>query len=189
MSATRFKFTRRRGILNVNQVKVDPRLLKPFNTEPNGPDKGDICRIAALYLFGGYYFDVDIQVIKTLDPEPEVDFITTNMVNKKFFQVILALPASHPVAKATLASMVHDWYLNLQLMAMFNVTGFDATVFNSKAYTKARMDHLGQFFNIQDEIGILLGPATLRLGYNQHKDSTTGWFLEEVENGKVQIYP
>jgi mannosyltransferase OCH1-like enzyme len=84
--------------LNVNQVdvlfltdaqctrfiaKVDPRLLNPFFTEPNGPYKADICRIAALYLFGGYYFDVDIQVIKALDPEPEVDFITANMVNNR----------------------------------------------------------------------------------------------------------
>jgi hypothetical protein len=41
-----------------------PDLLPHFLQEPNGAFKGDICRLAALYLHGGYYFDVDMEVIE-----------------------------------------------------------------------------------------------------------------------------
>jgi hypothetical protein len=43
---------------------VYPDLVQYFDTEPEGSYKGDICRLAALYLHGGYYFDVDIEVIR-----------------------------------------------------------------------------------------------------------------------------
>lgn len=171
--------------------KVEPRLLKPFSTERNGPYKGDICRIAALYELGGYYFDVDIQVVKALDPDPNVTFITSHMGNKQFFQAILALSPNHPVAKSTLNSMVHDWYLNPTVMAKFNLTSFEIRTFQSAAYTKERENYLVEQYGYDpdNEIGLLLGPATLWLGYNQHINRTGAWLLSEVNNEKEQLYP
>jgi mannosyltransferase OCH1-like enzyme len=34
--------------------------------------KGDLCRLAALYKYGGYYFDIDLEVIEPvlLDDDP-----------------------------------------------------------------------------------------------------------------------
>ena len=45
-------------------VKVEPRLVKPFYLERKGEYKADLCRASALYTYGGYYFDVDTGVIR-----------------------------------------------------------------------------------------------------------------------------
>ena len=59
--------------------EVEPRLLEYFKVEHVGAFKADICRVAALHLYGGYYFDVDIEPVKPLFPKPEVNFITSSM--------------------------------------------------------------------------------------------------------------
>ena len=93
--------------------------------------KADICRVAELYLYGGYYFDIDIGVVKPLDvdalPIPteileptwnlhsikknrleqaEKDDIATfvTVVNKqgRFFQAFTASMPRHPVLKRSL---------------------------------------------------------------------------------------
>ncbi|KAL3935685.1 MAG: hypothetical protein SGBAC_008839, partial [Bacillariaceae sp.] len=56
--------------------QVEPRLVPVFKGERAGPYKADMCRLAALYVHGGYYLDVDIEPVKALDPQPDVDFIT-----------------------------------------------------------------------------------------------------------------
>lgn len=52
----------------------EPRLLSWFNREKLGMYKADICRVAALYLAGGYYFDVDIRVVEPIELADNVTF-------------------------------------------------------------------------------------------------------------------
>jgi mannosyltransferase OCH1-like enzyme len=99
--------------------QVEPRLLEFFQLEPKGSFKADICRVAALYLYGGYYFDVDIQVLKVLQPNPDTDFITSNCGNHQFFQAVMALAPHHLLARATLDSMLDDWY---QILSSWNIS-------------------------------------------------------------------
>eukprot|EP00579_Thalassiosira_antarctica_P005020 CAMPEP_0201879438 /NCGR_PEP_ID=MMETSP0902-20130614/10310_1 /ASSEMBLY_ACC=CAM_ASM_000551 /TAXON_ID=420261 /ORGANISM="Thalassiosira antarctica, Strain CCMP982" /LENGTH=443 /DNA_ID=CAMNT_0048407247 /DNA_START=17 /DNA_END=1344 /DNA_ORIENTATION=- len=47
--------------------KAEPRLVQHFQRERMGEYKADICRVAELYLYGGYYFDIDISVIEPLN--------------------------------------------------------------------------------------------------------------------------
>ena len=47
--------------------KSEPRLLPHFQNEKRGEYKADMCRVAALYLDGGYYFDIDIGVVSPID--------------------------------------------------------------------------------------------------------------------------
>ena len=113
--------------------QVEPRLAQPFLFEPNGAYKGDICRIAALYLCGGYYFDVDIEALEPLKPKPHIDFITAFDPHKKgFFQAVLATSPSHPVLKLTFDSMINDWSFN-PVMAKYKKAGntgaFDPDIF------------------------------------------------------------
>jgi len=36
-------------------------MLKIFNKEYNSKFKGDVCQIAALYIHGGYYLDLELK--------------------------------------------------------------------------------------------------------------------------------
>jgi mannosyltransferase OCH1-like enzyme len=45
-----------------------PNLVTYFDREPHGSWKADICRVAALYLTGGYYFDVDMEAVNPWIP-------------------------------------------------------------------------------------------------------------------------
>jgi hypothetical protein len=41
-----------------------PNLLVYFDREVHGSRKADICRVAALYLTGSYYFDADMEALE-----------------------------------------------------------------------------------------------------------------------------
>jgi hypothetical protein len=68
-----------------------PHLLTYFDREIDGSWKADICRVAALYLTGGYYFDVDMEAVNPWIPSPNVTFGTAVDPSKSmFFQSFLA---------------------------------------------------------------------------------------------------
>jgi hypothetical protein len=67
-----------------------PNLIKYFDWEFNGSWKADICRVAALYLTGGYYFDIDMEVVKPWMPSRNVAFATVDQPDTlRFFQSFL----------------------------------------------------------------------------------------------------
>jgi hypothetical protein len=47
-------------------TEAEPRLVEKFRGEKRGEFKGDICRVAELYVYGGYCFDIDIGVYEPL---------------------------------------------------------------------------------------------------------------------------
>jgi hypothetical protein len=47
-------------------LSVSPALAKSFDMNWRGMIKADICRVAALYQSGGYYFDVDLEASRAL---------------------------------------------------------------------------------------------------------------------------
>ena len=87
---------------------VSPGLVPFFLSEARGDYKADICRLAALYLHGGYYFDVDIDVIKPFyhvrsATDKEVTFSTViDLKESAFFQAFLAATPRHPIIKTAL---------------------------------------------------------------------------------------
>ncbi|CAJ1951444.1 unnamed protein product [Cylindrotheca closterium] len=169
--------------------QVEPRLLEYFKLEPKGSFKADICRVAALHLYGGYYFDVDIQVLKALQPNPDTDFITSTCGNHQFFQAVMALAPEHPLARATLDSMLDDWYQIPTVMEYFSNRSLNANFSMGEEYIKKREEYLGRFFNMSHEIKPMLGTATLRLAYDRHRKSVTPWILDELDNADNTLYP
>lgn len=89
-----------------------PGLVHYYQQERFGPYKSDICRVAFLYRFGGYYFDVDMQVIKpyVIMHSSNVTFSTAHEAgNHLLFQSFLASTPGHPVLRESLRQM-QQWY-------------------------------------------------------------------------------
>lgn len=59
-------------------------LASIFRNESDGSFKSDLCRLAALYLHGGYYFDIDMEVIQPILLDEGVTFSTaTSTIQRK----------------------------------------------------------------------------------------------------------
>lgn len=123
--------------------KSEPRLIEHFQNEQLGEYKADICRIAELYINGGYYFDIDIGVLEpvdfdnfhlsaatpdavghlkavgwnTLERPMEDDIVTFATVYNRqgrLFQAFAAAMPGHPVLKKALDYMVAYYRDNLE---------------------------------------------------------------------------
>jgi hypothetical protein len=100
-----------------------PELVPYFDTESKGMFKGDMCRTAALYNQGGYYFDVDIQVIHPIALEQNTSFSSVVSSTGVFFQAFLAASPQHPILQRTLQEMLYyyqnkpklQWFLGLPM--------------------------------------------------------------------------
>jgi mannosyltransferase OCH1-like enzyme len=94
--------------------EVDKRentaLAQAFQEEPRGDFKADLCRLAALFLHGGYYFDVDLEVVKPLQLDPLISFSTARDAGASFFQAFLAATPGHPLLRANLKTMM-EYYV------------------------------------------------------------------------------
>jgi len=100
------------------------RLADYFWEEPIGMYKGDLCRIAALYETGGYYFDVDIDVIEPVTVprgvglisvmEPggaviNIDKSEARIFTPSVFQAFIAIAPEHPVLRESLRLMYRQY--------------------------------------------------------------------------------
>jgi hypothetical protein len=85
-----------------------PALLNYFALEVHGSWKADICRVAALYLTGGYYFDVDMEVVQPWKHDDNVTFATvmTPETNRYFQSFLVSEPQSRIMEKS-LSRMLH----------------------------------------------------------------------------------
>ena len=81
-------------------------LTNAFLGESHGQFKADLCRIAALYLHGGYYFDIDMEVVQPLLLDDNVSFSTAvATLFPVFFQSYLASIPRHPIIRHNLDTM------------------------------------------------------------------------------------
>lgn len=79
--------------------------------EPVGKYRADMCRIASLYVHGGYYFDVDLQVITPIQGlSSKINFITSRETgdfgSSGFFQAFTAATPGHAILKQALQEML-----------------------------------------------------------------------------------
>jgi hypothetical protein len=82
-------------------------LLSYFSREVNESWKADICRVAALYLTGGYSFGVDMEVVQPWKHDKGITFATT-LANstKQFVQSLIASEKEGRIIKKTLSEML-----------------------------------------------------------------------------------
>jgi hypothetical protein len=68
-----------------------PNLISYFDQEVKKSWKADICRVAALYLTGGYYFDVSAEIVSPWLPDLNVTFVAAADLGKaQYLQSFLA---------------------------------------------------------------------------------------------------
>ena len=91
--------------------RIYPQLASHFLNENNGAFKGDICRVAALYLYGGYYFDVDMGVVTPyiVDDTSKTSFVSVRDSDESLFQSFVASTARNPILKEAFKIMM-DYY-------------------------------------------------------------------------------
>jgi hypothetical protein len=82
-------------------------LLSYYSREMNGSWKADICRVAALYLTGGYSFGVDMEVVQPWEHDKGITFATATANNtKQFVQSFIASEKEGRIIKKTLSEML-----------------------------------------------------------------------------------
>jgi len=92
-----------------------PELLAHFDAEIHGSYKADICRVAALALSGGYYFDVDMEVVQAYEAGDDVGFVTALDGSRlRYFQSFLAAEPSSPILLAALDVMIAYYSIPLE---------------------------------------------------------------------------
>lgn len=91
--------------------EVSIKLMHAFEMEKNGAYKGDICRLGALYLYGGYYFDVDMEVVTPIVLDEDVGFATAiDVEGKYYFNSFFAAAPGHPILKNYLDVLIQYYY-------------------------------------------------------------------------------
>lgn len=77
---------------------LHPRLVPHFDREHRGMIRGDMCRLAALFRTGGYYFDVDMRILEPLTVTDNVCFVSVLAWGMtELFQSFLGATPRHPV--------------------------------------------------------------------------------------------
>ncbi len=138
-----------------------------FNSYPRGAHKSDFFRYSYLYLKGGFYLDIKIELIKNLDEIIKDDTIlyTVLSFNKNsIFQGILFCPPKFPVIKKALDNMV-DTYTKRK--------NYQYNYFTIVLYTVIQED-------VERE--------TLVPGFNQGKENSYFLFKEECDKNPIHCY-
>jgi len=87
-------------------------LAKDFESEPAGMVKSDLCRLAMLYLYGGYYFDTDILPVVPMYDHLGKDTTFATVVatdGDNLFQAFMAASPRHPLIAEALRTF-RSWY-------------------------------------------------------------------------------
>mmetsp|Transcript_4090 Transcript_4090/g.9551 ORF Transcript_4090/g.9551 Transcript_4090/m.9551 type:complete len:328 (+) Transcript_4090:47-1030(+) len=104
------------GLRSLPEEFGGEELQRDFAEEEVGMVKSDLCRLAMLYLYGGYYFDTDILPVVSMRDQLDKDVTFSTVVasgNEAFFQAFLAASPRHPL----IAKAIHrfkDWYHELR---------------------------------------------------------------------------
>jgi len=144
-------------------MKISKEMLEIYKGQADLRYRADICRVAALYLEGGYYLDDDMLSYEPVQPliNKNTDFASALGADKKtLFQSFMAATPCHPVLKRNIEMMIETMQPLL----------------------------IGELPPPQYDNGAFLGPVTLKLAYDEVKPSNAQLFTEDRCDPSNEIY-
>ncbi len=168
--------------------KENITLAKAFLLEERGPVKADLCRLAALFLRGGYYLDVDLEVVQPVRMAISVSFSTVRSL-VGFFQAFLAASRGHPVIKTNLQLMMDAYFTHQEKCwnVARSVLG-PCTLKKAWRQWEHRYDGASSRFldetNLQQPDGLLLYPNMTQRGKGEH----CHWVVHDRVEQQVYFY-
>lgn len=140
--------------------KVYPMLIRYYKSEKKGRYKSNMCRIAALYYHGGYYFDTDMESIQPVPLDNQfqhyhdISFCSVyeHAKNGLFNSFVAAIPR-HPILKTTLDVMLayYQGRIEIRTTNMGTSTLLDGLIHTpSKARGKVLL--LQEVYLVQDSL-------------------------------------
>lgn len=100
---------------------AEETLLRHYIREKKGKNKSNICRIAILYLKGGYYFDTDMEAVKPVKIQSNVTFVTPVEAAtdwhgvKGLFNSFIAVSPKHPLLRINLNIFIKYYKWNIYI--------------------------------------------------------------------------
>lgn len=104
------KFFNDNDIINFLDIEYSNKFSNFFKEIPFGRYKADFFRLCYLYKYGGYYFDIDIEPISSIDRiiNNKYTFISClSLFSGHIFQAILITTKNNPIIKLCIDSMLY----------------------------------------------------------------------------------
>ena len=171
--------------------KMEPRIVSFFIEEKEGAFKADICRVAALYLHGGYYSDVDMQTV-----EPFVlsggkyTFATVRCKEKiegtphtstcGFFQSFIAASPGHLLLQFSMEEMLQV-YIKDGDRSMLGVIAMYKAYEKLPEKSKESVYLLNTYALDDTDVGNDMHPDLKRNDGNGHGKGNCNWVVEDEE--------
>jgi mannosyltransferase OCH1-like enzyme len=177
-------------------TQAEPRLLEYFDKEEKGAFRSDICRVADLYLKGGYYMDNDMGAVEAIVLPDNIFFSTVLESNEQnFFQSFLASTPGNPILRKALDVML-SYYAGTQYR--YRRKGFTGmgTATLKDAYNLAIREDpsLGDKTRLLREINLAMRPH-LYMEVNRQNGKGTeekvhfcNWAVHHAETHKVYFF-
>ena len=165
--------------------QAEPRLVEYFDKEETGMFKADICRVAVLYMIGGYYFDIDLGALEAVKLEPNCTFATVKEAVKdfncqkgcpkdpemlaviqeqlwkahegNFFQAFLASAPGHPILRGALKYMLLHYQGKKSAQGMLGVNTLGTAYKEIEPSERGIVRILQEFENIEGKEGYYPG--------------------------------
>mmetsp|Transcript_35913 Transcript_35913/g.77993 ORF Transcript_35913/g.77993 Transcript_35913/m.77993 type:complete len:381 (-) Transcript_35913:2-1144(-) len=161
--------------------QAEPELVGYFDREETGMFKADICRVAVLYMIGGYYFDIDLGALEAVKLEPNCTFATVEEAVKalncqqgcpkdpemlaviqeqlwkahegNFFQAFLASAPGHPILRGALKYMLLHYQGKKSAQGMLGVNTLGTAYKETKPSERGIVRILQEFKNVEGKGG------------------------------------
>ena len=168
--------------------EAEPRLVQHFDQESSGTYKADICRVAALYLEGGYYFDIDLRVVVPVSLDPNITFASCRE-KPVFFNCQGKCPPEHVIEATKRQIGAHPFGIN-NLFQAFIASSKGSPVLKKALYLM--IDYYEKRYQTHGPMGVsTLGDALAEVKAS-NASAVNARLLQEAKNTpnmKENYYP
>ena len=100
----------------VSIQKAEPELVSHFKRDPRKHYTKALCQVATMFVHGGYFFDLDLQVINARVLDLQTEFSAVLVDGKDYYaSTFVAIAQGHPVARVSPAFPLDNFIIHPSL--------------------------------------------------------------------------